>query len=261
MRSIILKSLKQSFTLEDRKFYCFLLFLFQASFIILFSYFFVRFYINIIELLGSMIESVSKIDFDNVVSISQSAELFSGYDEIIKYFAIALAVLYLTYALINSIIWHISNYCVSGENNFWKYNLHFLILSFIFIFPAYFLFRIIHGSLINFDFLSPTKIVVAAIILITWYFMMISFALINKYKIKQLKKHLKQTFIIGYRKALILIPTYLIIISAILLSFYLIYLAQDSIYLSALLLSVFLFLWVLVWSRLYFLITMRNIQK
>jgi hypothetical protein len=213
------------------------------------------------DLLAPMMQAVSEIDLQNILSVSQSSVLFSGYSQIVRSFATGILVLYLTYAAINGIIWHISNFCVTGKNNFWKYQLQFFVLSFIFLFSAYVIFRIIHKSLINLDFLYPMKIITVIIILATWYFMMISFALINKYKLKQLKKHLKQTFITGYRKAKILIPTHLIILAVIFFTFYLIYISQDSIYLSALFLAIFLFLCALVWSRLYFLMTMKNIQE
>ena len=261
MKPTILPSLKQSFTIEDKKIYCFILFLAQAGFVILLSYLFVHYYTIIMELLGGMMQAASKIDFDNIMSISRSSILFSGYSQIVKSFVKALTLIYLSYAVINGFVWNISNYCVSGKKISLMYQLQFLILALIFLFPSYIFFRIIHKSLISIDFLYPMKIITIAIILATWYFMMIAFALINKYKISQLKNHLKQTFAIGFKKYMILIPTYLIILMVLILAFYFLYAVQDSVYLSALIFGIFLFLWALVWSRLYFLVTMKNIQK
>ncbi|MBW2965619.1 hypothetical protein KY342_00780 [Candidatus Woesearchaeota archaeon] len=261
MKSSILNSLKQSFAIKDKKLLFLMLFLVQVGFIVLISYLFVHYYTVIMELLSSMMQAVNEIDLENIMGISRSSVLFTGYKQMVRTFTTAITVLYFAYALINGFVWNLSNHIVNGKEDFWKYQLQFLVLALIFLFPAYIFFRIILSSLIKLDFLYPMKLITVLIILITWYFMMIGFGLINKYKFNQLKKHLKQTFIVGYRKAGILIPTYLIILAVLLAFFGFIYLVQDSVYLSLLVFSILLFLIALMWTRIYFLVTMKNIQE
>ena len=260
MKSQILSSLKQSFAIKNKKLLFLILFIIQTGFIILVSYLFIHYYTIITGLLNSIMQAINQITPESIMG-SQTSILLTGYKSIVKNFTIALTVIYLSYAVINGFIWNLSNLIVNEKEDFWIYQLQFLILALIFLFPSYIFFRIILRSLIDIDFLYPMKIIFIVIFLITWYFMMLSFALINKYKLNQLKEHLKQTFIIGYKKAGVLISTYLIILAVLSAFFALIYLVQDSAYLSVIFLSISLFIIALILSRIYFLITIRNILK
>lgn len=259
MKQIIL-SLKQSFQIENKKLLFLLLFIIQAGFIVLISYLFVHYFTAVMELLNSMIQSIEQISPDTLINTQQNLLLYANLKKVTRIFSLAILVMYLTYVILNGLNWDFTNLFVNKKLGFPGYEIQFAVLAFIFLLPAMIIFRVILKSLIQLDFLYPLKIIFAAIILATWYFMMISFALINKYKLNQLKKHLLKTFIIGYKKAGILIPTYIIIIAVLSAFLYLVYLLQDSAYLSATFLSLILFIIAVVWSRIYFLTTMKNLS-
>ncbi|MBW2981352.1 hypothetical protein KY343_00600 [Candidatus Woesearchaeota archaeon] len=212
------------------------------------------------NLLNSIIQGIEQLTPESLADMQQSLRMYANLEKVTSTFSLAILVMYLVYAVLNGLNWDFTNMLVNKKLKFPKYEAQFAVLAFIFLLPAMIIFRAILNSLIQLDFLYPMKIIAGLIILATWYFMMIAFALINKYKLNKLKQHLKQTFIIGCKKAKILIPTYLIIIVVLSAFFTLIYLVQDIESLSVLILSIVLFMLSIVWSRIYFLTTMKNLS-
>jgi hypothetical protein len=237
-----------------------LLFVIQTGFIILISYLFVHYFTEVVEVLEPMMQSIEQMSPDTLIGTQESLMLYANLKKVTGIFSLAALVIYLIYAILNGLNWDFTNLFVNKKLGFPMYEIQFSVLAFIFLLPAMIVFRIILKSLVQLEFLYPAKIIAGLIVLVTWYFMLISFALINKYKLSQLKKHLLQTFVIGYKKAKILIPTYAIIIAVISGFLYLVYLLQDSAYLSVTFLSLILFIIAVVWTRIYFLTTMKNLS-
>jgi hypothetical protein len=260
MKSTILSSLKQSFQIKNRKLLFFILFVLQTGVVILVSWIFVHYYLIIVELLAKMLQAMESINPETMVTLQQSMALQLNYKNVFSLFLQGMFLMYLVYIVINGINWDLSNMFVNKKLGFPMYEIQYGILAFIFTIPAMIVFRIILKGLLNLDFFYPMKLISIGIILVTWYFMMISFALINKYEIKQIKEHLKQTFVLGYKKAKILVPTYLIIVLVISVFFSVVYKLQDSAYLSAIILSIILLMLAVVWCRIYFLTTMKNLS-
>jgi hypothetical protein len=260
MKSQIISSLKQSFQIKNKKLLFAGLFVLQALTVIFVSWIFAHYYLIIVDLLAKMMQSLEGINAENMVTLQQSMVMQLNYKVLFSTFLQGMFLLYLVYIVINGINWDLSNLFVNKKLKFPIYLVQYGILAFIFTIPAIFVFRIILRSLLDLDFFYPMKLISVGIILVTWYFMMIAFALINKYEIKQIKEHLKQTFVIGYKKAKILIPAYLIIILIMSAFFSIVYYLQDSAYLSVMILSIILLMLAVVWCRIYFLTTMKNLS-
>jgi len=227
----ILSSLKQSFQIKNKKLLFLLLFIIQIGFFAVIIYLFIHYYTVFIESLDSVIQGIEQISPDSLPGMQQTLALYANMKNTTNILFTGLLAVYLAYALVNSLNWDFTNLLLNKKLGFPKYEIHFAVLAFIFLLPAMIMTKIVISSLVKIGFPEPMQVLFYLILLITWYFMMISFALINKYDLSQLKQHLKQTFIIGCKKAKILIPTCLIIIAVLALFIYLISLLQDVPYL------------------------------
>ena len=260
IKNTILSSLKQSFQIKNKKLLFAGLFVLQALTVILAAWIFAHYYLIIVDLLAKMMQTLESIDPSTMITLQQSMVMQLNYKVLFSTFLEGMFLLYLVYIVINGINWDLTNLLVNKKLKFPMYLLQYGILAFIFTIPAIIVFRIILRGLLDLDFFYPMKLISIGIILVTWYFMMIAFALINKYKLRQIKEHLKQTFVIGYKKAKMLVPTYLIIVLVMSAFFSVVYYLQDSAYLSVTFISIILFMLAVVWSRIYFLTTMKNLS-
>jgi len=251
-----INTLKQSFRLiKQNKALFTLLFFLQTGFIVLISYIFIHYYIIITDSLAGISQLMETIKLDTA-NMQQMLAINTQYNSTLKIAILAFVLAYLSYVLINGLIWDLSNKLVNKKFQFPKYEFQFALLTIIFTLPAILIFRAILKSLISLQFVEPMKIVFIAIIIITWYFMMIAFSLIQKHDLKQI---LKKAFIIGCKKAKILIPAYLIIIIILSLILYLVYYAAITSSLLLIIISLILLVESIIWSRIYFLTTAKNL--
>jgi len=253
----IISSLKQSFQIKDKKLLFLLLFIIQTAFLGIIIYAFMHYFTLFLNFLNFAVQSLDNISSSSIFqqNFLLDASMKSASNILLK----GIGVLYAAYVLLNGLNWDFTNMFVNKKLSFPFYEIHFAVLAFIFLFPAMVIIKIIVNSLIKLGLPEPMQILFYLVLIITWYFMMISFALINKYDLSQIKEHLKETFKIGYRKAEILVPTYIIILLVLSAFITLFYFLQELPYLSVTLLSIILFIIAAVWTRIYFLTTMKNL--
>jgi len=164
---------------------------------------------------------------------------------------------YLLYVFLIGTSWFISSKISTKQTKYSRYIpafaflfLSFFLLNFILI---YFLTKI----LLTLNLLGSLKVLIPIIILITSYFMYISFSLIGKYKLKKL---IKQTVLIGSKNLKTLVPAYIFLIIPIILFFIVIIFTYSTINLGLLTLILIFLLIAMNWSRIYFLVKTEEVN-
>lgn len=263
-KKVVASSLKNSFrNIANNKFLFVIVFLTQILFVILLSFVFTYYAINIGQYAKTILEPLqeSGLEQGDITSLYKDpVAIMDAYDSMISNILMFFLSVYLLYIVLNGINWDITDNIVYKDIRFLHYQAYFAILSVIFTIPAVIVINIISNIFLNIQAVAAVIIIGFVILLIALYHMYISFSLISKYKIKEIGPLLKETFVLGYQNFWTLLPTYIIMIIVSIAPIFLMYLTIER---NAFLLfgSVILFILCIVWSRLYFLTTMKEIRS
>ena len=264
---IFLSSLKESVgKIRKNKIYFTLLFFTQLALIIIISAIFVNYSIKIGENMQEIIEplqdfSATMIPEDAAAMLGNSEALSSAYDAMKMNIALLVLFSFIAYVIFGGINWNLANLIVNGrEYPLLTYQLIFgisaLFLTFVaLLFSAFFL------SFMAYVGNNQLAVLLGTVLLMgITYFSFISFALIHKYNLKQIKQLIKHTLQLGYKKFGTLSFSYAFMVLIIILFAGIVYLLLYS-PMPALFFILILFILSMNWGKLYFLTTVNNVEK
>jgi hypothetical protein len=264
MRNIIKASLKNSFkNISKNKGLFAVLFITQLAFIIILSVIFTKYAVEISSHAQAVMEPLQDsalVEMDITALYKNPTDIYQEYKQMLSSIFMFFLFVYLCYIVINGINWDISNMILGGKCRCMHYLGTFAILFLIFTLPAVLLINIISKIFFSIELAAAIIILGLAIFLIAIYFMYISFSLINKYKLKDLKKLLKHTFKIGFKNVPVLVTTHIIMLTPQIILLALIYrLLEANFFL--LILLIILYIKAINWARIYFLTTVKEITS
>ena len=252
---------KKSFSwIEDKKKWFVLLFFTQLIYVGLMLFVVVVYFLKIMSHADVLLESISSITEEEIMSnsISHPLGLYSHYQSFLSAVVVMIVLSCVIYLLLNNVNWSITNKVVN-RGKFLGFFSKYIIFTLIFTVPLFFIawgmLRLITITTLQTFFLS----LLGVIVLVFWYFMCISFGLIHKYKLKQIKEHLIKTFYIGCKKAYVLVPITVFIVALLGVIGYLIYLASDIFPLMVV--FIVLFILALVWTRILCMAATKEVIK
>jgi len=259
-------SLTQSIkAIKKHKLLFLLLFLTQLFFLIISSAVFVKFSVTIGDNIRAFLEPLENISVvpeeELITAIAPAMEKYGYYKAMLRNLTLFIVTMFALYIVINSMNWNLSNFILNEKSLFLKYQLKFGILFLTFTLPIIAIINFTTQYVFNIDQIQTAIPFYIIISLIFLYFMYISFAYMNKMKnLKQIPNIIKQSFIIGIKKAKILIPTIIITTGLPILALYAISTQLEANFLLLLfLIAVFIVL--INWGRITLLLVIKNLEK
>jgi len=250
---IVIYSLKKSF--QDiilSPFLFLVLFFTEALFIIIFSSIFTKY----APLILSSLRDITS----NLQQLVQAGDLGIAYSTMLINFAVFVLLSYLAYMLVNGVNWELTYFMAFREINYLRYLRKFIVVALIFTLPLFALLSLAADLLFRINTLFGV-IFIWIIVLSSFYFMYISFGLINPdvFGFRDFVKHIKKTFKFGKENLFVMLLSYFFISIIYLLLVALIYIFVES---NILLLTAFLAAFVLFIniSRLFLINLVNNIE-
>lgn len=259
-------SLKKTLSIiKNNKYKIFLIFFLQIIFFISLSLIFY----NTIN--PAMDHAKNALDYYDKINLTESSGMFGylgedpliiykNYTKMIYYLKFMALFSFLAFAIINGLLWTLSDNLVNKKNlkqslnhfsNFGIITLIFALLFYVLIFNT------LKSSLAKLENSLLPLIGILSLLIIIIYFLFISFSLIDKRKLKDI---LKLTFSIGIFKFPKIILVYSINLFILLLFSYLLYLTIEF---NMIILSIILILFVLsfVFTRLFLIVYINDLVK
>ena len=250
---------KQSFNwTKDKKDFFVLLFFTQSLYLGVFIYIFVTSFLQIMQHVNYLLDFLYSITPEQISAnlVENPLGVYAHYNSFVNAVVILIIFSYLAYMILNGMNWSLTNKLVNVNQKFLRFFPKFIIFTLIFTIPliiiCYFFTRLIAVAGMQTLFLTLMMLV----ILVFWYFMGISFGLIERYRIKEFKHHLFKTFEVGVKKAGTLVPITLFIVVLLIFLGAMIYLTVEIFWLSVL--FVVLFILALVWTRILCMTAVRE---
>lgn len=252
---------KDSFRLLKEKFgLSVALFLTQLVYSGIFLVVFVMFFYKIMYHANFLLEALYSLTPEQITSgtVNNSLALYAHYSGFMDNLALLVLFSYLLYVLINGINWSISNMIVN-KGKFSSYIPKYIITSLIFTIPLGF---------VLWEFLRAIAVTgnetalfyaLAGVFLVFWYFMMICFSIMHRYKVKEILKLLSDGFKLGILKGYVLAPVYLLIAALLGGIVYLMWTYSDIRALLQLIIVVFVL--AIVWTRILFMSAVKECEK
>jgi hypothetical protein len=258
--SLIKEAIKDSFRYIKKSPLLFIILFFtQLIFIILMSVVFVFYATHIGEYASKIMESLQNVSEATIYQLpiqDITAASSQFVHSVIMFFVFS----YLLYIILNGINWDISNIIVTEYDKILHHHISYALLALLFTIPSMIIINVLSKLFFSLELISAFIIVGLIVLLISVYFMYISFSLIKEYKPKDFGKLLKRAYDIGMTQFRLMFPIYLIMILAIAVPFGLIYLTIEMNFLL-LLGSIVLFILGINWSRIFFLTVMEEVKK
>lgn len=240
--------------------WCWLLFFSQLAHIIAIVSVFVVFFAQIMNHANVLLEKLYSITPEQISAnaIDNPLALYAHYNSLVSLALWLIVLSCLIYLVLNGISWSSANKIIN-KGKFFSFFPSYIVLSLIFAIPLLFIAWKFLGLVMVISNINLILVLMGVIVLIFLYFMGISFGLIHKYKLKEIKKHLIETFKTGVFKSYVLAPIgiFIAVISGI--SVWLIYLSQDSILFLAI--TIVLFVSVLAYSKMLYFSAVREVSK
>lgn len=219
----------------------------------------------------AMQHAKNAIDYYDKINITEDSGMFGylgeepliiyeNYKDMMYYLKFMALFLFLSFAIINGLLWTFTNNLVNKEDlkQSSNYFTNFGILTIIFALLFYLLiFNTLKSSLAELEYSLLPLIGILFLLIALLYFLFISFSIIDKRKLKDI---LKLTFKIGITKFPKIILIYLINLFIILLFSYLLYLVIEAnmiILFIVLMLSIFAF----IFTRLFLIVSINDLVK
>lgn len=240
------------------------LFFTQLVFFGLIGYAGVHYYVETMDNAASMLEQFENLSEEQISSMQlpEPYTFYENYQGMIYNLLMGVVVMYLVFLIFEGINWNLTNVIVNKARHLKEmlwYQLKYAALFLIFTIP---LLLIVLGLVKSISMLgSNTQFVIGtfAFGLIDAYFLSIALGICHKYRMRELLKILKRTFVLGYTKAGALVPVGLVIFIAFAAAGALLYYSTFSF--IALALSAVLFILIVNFGRVYCMAAVKDAQK
>jgi hypothetical protein len=248
----------------------------DLAFFIVFGIIYARLALMLLEHLSEVSSIISqRIATLQIGSVTQPLTDLAAQQEILNQHVFAslkiglvmLAVFYVCWTLFQGFNWRKSYELVHKDQkiNLFHFYKRFAVVSLVFFLGfgiiVYGLLQLLLLSMQS--FLSGAGKAIASVFVYLMMFLLIyllstSYALIGKQSIKD---SLKKTFVIGYRKAVVLVPVFVLVLLLFYIAANLVILASVLSQLFGLLIALLLILPLIVWSRIYLIHTIKKLEK
>ncbi len=234
-----------------------ILFFTQIAFIIAISAIFANYALEFSESAQEVIEPMAEMTGQESIINQDLSGMMDAYNQMMRSVTHFLLFSFLAYIIFNGINWDLSLLITNNREKFMRTIIQFGIFTLIFGIPALFLISVISRIVLSLNITRSLLVFISILLIVVFYFMHISFALIHNYRIKKIKQHIKKTFSMGIIKAKRLVPVYLINMTALAAFFALVAMAADGdLGLSAL--SIIAFVLAAIITRLYFITAVKQ---
>jgi len=200
----------------------------QIIFLILMSFIAGYYSVAILEKTSTIIQEFDNLAPDESSSIQNILKIYQEYGVLATLVLYFLLISYLAYALINGIVWELTNMILTNKENIIRHQVKFAIISFFFFAITAITTRLLWALSIKLGSIAISLILMTLIILAAMYFMHLSFVLIPNYTLRQTKEHIKQVFILGKNNIKQILPVFLISLIIPAIAFYIIYLINPA---------------------------------
>ena len=271
-KNIILASLKETFSLiRKHKLLVLALFILQVLFFSALTIAQIKYQVVIAGNLQSMTEYFDNLNLDDEAvaekilqkkDILDMSGVYGNYDIILRTLKSMVITTFFIFALLNGINWAFTDRIIARKS----------VREFFIHVGKFFLISLFYGILILVIILSFMKTSFADLVvdnnigpnliyfvlgLVVLYFMFISFALVGRTTLKDI---FRKTFLIGIKKAHIILLAYIINIAVVDLLFFLLYLAIDWQFWILLIITIFFF-FSFILARIFLLLVVEKLNK
>lgn len=257
----IKESLKLTFKqLNKSKFITLILVISQILFLFIAGFIFYTYGSTAMDYRENIIEPIENGALENLSTLSKESESINqSYYQLQKYLFSGLLLLFISYIFINGINWELSAIIVNNKFSYFRYLRKFIAFSSIFILTSAIILYLLVSLTIGISNILAL-ILAILIIIISDYFMYISFGLINNQEmnIKEIKKHLKLTFKIGVKNLLEFLVSYVVIWGILGFSLLMIALYSETMHIALMVLALLVPIIVLIIGRIYLINLVRK---
>ncbi|MEE9525325.1 MAG: hypothetical protein V3V78_01835 [Candidatus Woesearchaeota archaeon] len=263
-QNIIFSSFKESFrTINNKKSYFIMLFVVQLAFIIIVSGLFAKYAVEIGEKAQVLMEPLQNISAEmNPLETTQMLERTAGLNDVYNQLkdSVFMFIIYSIVAclLVNGAAWNTANLMVNKKPSFLLYGFMFVIVGLIFAIIGLMFLGIFVNVLTALGAQTAGFVGLVLYIFVT-YFAFISFGLIRKYNVKQLKLLLRDTFVIGYKQLGVLFPSYIVVFIILVV---IMAIMQRLLFASmpTLTLTLLIFVLALSWAKVFLLTAVKKVS-
>lgn len=261
----IKKLLKKGFKNIWKSRWLFLIMFFtQIAFLVVLSYAGIVYYIGAVEHATAMLESVENITAEQIagMQIPEPYKIYEHYKGMVYNVLMGIIMVYIAFLFLDGINWNLANAIVNRTRHLKEmvlYHLKYVVLFLVFTVPL----LLIMLALVKTIALTGSNVqfVLGAVIfgLIAAYFLSISLGICYRYRLRNLTALLNRTFVLGCKKARILVPMSLIIICIYSIAGALLYFCSFSIGLFVL--AAVFFILAINWGRVACMTAVREADK